>query len=128
MRRGAHAVFADLPGLEWVVLEGTGPLAELWEREADRRCLDVLQTTAGIWRPRLLFPRERRSGAQAKQTADDLARRVIEWSEAPRPTSLRHDAAEAILVGLWGVLEVGWLTVLPNPLRRALPVTAQRAP
>ena len=28
---------------------------------------------------------------------------------AAHPTSLRHDAAEAILIGLWGVLEVGWL-------------------
>jgi hypothetical protein len=47
-----------------------------------------------------------------------LARRVIAWSEARRPTSLRHDAAEAILTGLWGVLEVGWLDSLPEELGR----------
>ena len=58
------------------------------------------------------------SGTQAKQTADELARRVINWSEAPRPTSLRHDAAEAILVGLWGALEVGWLERAPTEVRR----------
>jgi LexA DNA binding domain len=28
---------------------------------------------------------------------------------AAHPTSLRHDAAEAMLIGLWSVLEVGWL-------------------
>ncbi|MBC8076709.1 MAG: hypothetical protein H7Y32_11595, partial [Chloroflexales bacterium] len=46
------------------------------------------------------------------------ARRVIAWAGAPRPTSLRHDAAEAILIGLWGALEVGWLPALPPELRR----------
>lgn len=33
-------------------------------------------------------------------------------------TSLRHDAAEAILVGLWGALDLGWLTAIPPGLRR----------
>jgi hypothetical protein len=47
-----------------------------------------------------------------------LARRVIDWSAAPRPTSLRHDAAEAILVGFWGALHVGLLAHVPPELRR----------
>ena len=46
-----------------------------------------------------------------------LARQVIEWSGARRPTSLRHDAAEAILVGLWAVLQEGWLDHSPIPVR-----------
>ena len=58
----------------------------------------------------LLRPRQR---AEAKRWADAGARRVIEWSGAPRPTSLRHDAAEAILVGLHAVLELGWLARSP---------------
>ncbi|MFP2934398.1 hypothetical protein ACLESO_56645, partial [Pyxidicoccus sp. 3LG] len=37
---------------------------------------------------------------------------------AAKPTSLRHDAAEAVLLGLWGVLEVGWLDRVPVELRR----------
>jgi hypothetical protein len=41
---------------------------------------------------------------------------VIEWSGAARPTSLRHDAAEAILIGLWGLLEAGWMGRLPDEL------------
>jgi len=106
-----------LAGLEWVAIEGAGPLADAWAAEADRRAVDVLQTTAEVWRPKLLLPREQRSGPKAKQTADGLARRVIEWSGAPRPTSLRHDAAEAILVGLWAVMEVGWLNGIPSAVR-----------
>jgi hypothetical protein len=64
----------------------------------------------------LLHPSERRDGQAAKRNADRLARAVIEWSGAARPTSLRHDAAEAVCIGLWGVLEVGWLAGLPAEL------------
>ncbi len=70
------------------------------------------------WRQELLYAREQRNGAQAKQRAAELARRIIEWSAAPRPTSLRHDAAEAIAIGFWGVLHVGWLEQIPEELRR----------
>ena len=42
---------------------------------------------------------------------------MIEWSGAPRPTSLRHDAAEAILIGLWAALEAGWLADVPETVR-----------
>ncbi|MBI4581226.1 MAG: hypothetical protein HY718_16105 [Planctomycetes bacterium] len=57
-----------------------------------------------------------RTGPQAKRHAGTLARRAIEWSGAARPTSLRHDAAEAILIGLYGVVQVGWLPRLPAEL------------
>lgn len=74
--------------------------------------------SAEDWRASLLYPREQRSGIDAKRTADVLARRVIEWSRAPRATSLRHDAAEAILIGFWGALSLGWLASVPLALRR----------
>jgi hypothetical protein len=54
----------------------------------------------------------------AKQNADQMARKVIAWSNAPSPTSLRHDAAEAILIGLWAVIEMGWLAQIPKEIRR----------
>jgi len=117
LKRGAHGIVSDIPELDALVLEGGGALAELWSREGDRRGLTVLTTTAEVWRQLLLPPRQRTSGALAKQHADTLARKVIDWSGAPRPTSLRHDAAEAILVGLWGVLELSWLPALPAELR-----------
>jgi hypothetical protein len=101
-----------------VVLEGGGPVADVWEREAARRALPVLRVSAQDWRARLLYAREQRSGGLAKDAADGLARRVIEWAGAPRPTSLRHDAAEAVLLGLWGVVEVGWLPQVPPEVRR----------
>jgi hypothetical protein len=113
MRQAAYAILHDLPDLQWVVLEGGGSLADLWRKAAEARTIGVIQTSAEVWRQQLLYPRQQRSGTDAKQHADQLARRIIDWSGAPRPTSLRHDAAEAILIGLWGVVQVGWLAEIP---------------
>jgi hypothetical protein len=113
LRRGLRGVLDAIPHLVWLVLEGGGPLAEIWKREAERRHIAVRQISAETWRQQLLYPRQQRRGTQAKDSADTLARRVIVWSQARRPTSLRADAAEAILIGLWGALEVGWLERLP---------------
>lgn len=118
LRRGVRGLLAESPGLLRLVLEGGGPLGEIWSREALRRELPVRWVSAEEWREGLLLPRERRSGARAKSSALDLAREVITWSGAARPTSLRHDAAEAILIGLWGVLDARWMTDLPRGLRR----------
>jgi hypothetical protein len=118
LRRGVRGVLAAIPELTWLVLEGGGTLAEVWVHEAERRRIRVRQISAEAWRQRLLYAREQRTGAHAKAHATDLARQVIAWSQARRPTSLRDDAAEAILVGLWGAMEVGWLACLPDELRR----------
>jgi hypothetical protein len=118
LRRGVRRLLAETPGLLRLVLEGGGPLGEIWSREAQRRDLPVRRVSAEEWRERLLLPRERRSGARAKDSAGEMARKVIDWSGAAQPTSLRHDAAEAILIGLWGLLDAGWLVELPRELRR----------
>ncbi|NMC73527.1 MAG: hypothetical protein GYA56_04090 [Geobacteraceae bacterium] len=114
LRRAINGILGDIPDLEVLVIEGGGALAVPWEREAERRGIAVLRTSAEEWRLRLLLPRQQRSGAQAKHSAGSAARRVIRWSGAPSPTSLRHDAAEAILAGLWGVMRMGWLAEPPR--------------
>jgi hypothetical protein len=118
LRRGVHNVLGGTPHLAWLVLEGGGTLADIWVHEAGRRGISVRQISAEVWRQQFLYPREQRSGAHAKDHAGDIARRVIAWSNARRPTALRDDTAEAILIGLWGILEVGWLESLPDELRR----------
>jgi hypothetical protein len=117
LRRAVHGLLGTLPDLSWIVVEGGGHLADIWEKEARRRGVASFRIGAEVWRERLLLQRDRRTGAQAKHTADGLARRIIDWSHAPRPTSLRHDAAEAVVIGLWAMLEVGWLEALPAELR-----------
>jgi hypothetical protein len=118
LKRGVYGVVSTIPRLDRVVVEGGGGgFAEPWLKEAARRGWVARTVDAGAWRERLLRPRDRRTGVAAKEQAEILARRVIAWSGAARPTSLRHDAAEAILIGLWAVLEWGWLAELPEELR-----------
>ena len=96
-----------------IYLEGGGPLAELWLHEADKLVISVKQVSAELWRERLFYARQRASGAQAKKEAATLARRVAVDLGGKKPTQLRHDTAEAILVGLYGLLDLGWLEKWP---------------
>lgn len=118
LRRGVHNILNDIPNLAWLILEGGGSLADVWQRAAQRRGLPVRLISAEAWRCQFLYPRQQRNGAQAKEQAITVARAIITWSGARRPTSLQDDAAEAILIGLWGVLDVGWLPHIPDPVRR----------
>lgn len=108
-----------IPDLVTIVIEGGGNLATVWEKEAERRKLSCLRIDAGKWRQMFLYSREQRTGVESKKHAGEIARRIIEWSKAPRPTSLRHDAAEAIMIGLWGVIKLGWLERLPDQMMHA---------
>ncbi|WP_236021476.1 hypothetical protein [Geomesophilobacter sediminis] len=118
LRRGAHGIIRGIPELSAMVIEGGGNLALVWEKEAEQHGIAVRRVGAEVWREVFLLPREQRSGADAKKHAGELARRIIDWSAAPRPTSLRHDAAEAIVIGLWGVLHFGWLDAIPREIQR----------
>ncbi len=96
-----------------LVIEGGGSLADVWLREGEKQGLTITQVQAEAWRKDLLLPRQQRTGKRAKQVADELAREIIENSGAAKPKSLRHDAAEAILVGFWKLTLATKLTV-PN--------------
>jgi hypothetical protein len=114
LKRAVYGIVNENPDLVMLVIEGGGNIAEIWEHEAQKRGITVRRITAEDWRKPLLFSREQRTGAMAKERAAWLADAVIAWSGLKRPTVPRHDAAEAILIGLWGVLEAGWLEGLPQ--------------
>jgi hypothetical protein len=101
LRKAVPRILEAFPHLARIVVEGGGDLFVPWQKEAARRGIPVTQVMGEEWRQALLLPHQRRSGAEAKAAADRLARDVIERCGAKRPTSLRHDAAEAILVGTW---------------------------
>jgi hypothetical protein len=103
LRKAIPQILDEHPRLERVVIEGGGDLFVPWKKEADRRGIVVAQVMGEEWRRQILLPRDRTSGKDAKAAADGAAREVIERSGAKRPTSLRHDAAEAILVGTWAI-------------------------
>jgi hypothetical protein len=118
LKHDAPRILDAINDLTAVVVEGGGNLAHIWQKETERRGLTLVRIGAETWRNQLLFSREQKSGPEAKRHAGELARNVISWSGARKPTSLRHDAAEAILIGLWGAVHIGWLPELPKELRR----------
>lgn len=113
LKRG---VLEIVRGHRLVVAEGDRNLGRIWERAAFRVGASFRLTSAEEWRPTLLLPRERRTGRLAKTHADPLARRIIAWSGLTRPTALRHDAAEAIAMGMWAALESALVDELPDEL------------
>ena len=101
LRKAIPQILDEHPRLECLVVEGGGDLFVPWEKEANRRGIALHQVMGEEWRRRILLPRDRTNGKDAKAAADVAAREVIERAGAKRPTSLRHDAAEAILIGSW---------------------------
>lgn len=113
LKQAAWRLISQTGGLTHLVVEGGGGLAEAWLKEGDKRGLTVIQVHADRWRKDLLLPRQQRSGRQAKQVAGEMAREIIDAAGAARPTSLRHDAAEAILLGWWAI------KMMTNPLNES---------
>jgi len=104
LKKAAWRLLNEIEGLSQLVVEGSGRFAEVWVKAAGKRGLPVIQVQAETWRRSLLLARQQQSGKQAKRVADELAREIIEKSAAATgPTSLRHDTAEAILVGWWAI-------------------------
>ena len=115
LRRGIASILRESPPLGWIWIEGGGEIAEAWAKHAGLHKIALHQIQASDWRVGLMLPRQQRNASVAKREAGGLARKVIEWSGAPRPKGpLRHDAAEAILIGLHGARSVGLLGALPR--------------
>lgn len=115
LRRGISSILRDFPPLDWIWLEGGGEIAEVWQKHAERKGITYQQVQAEDWRPSMMLPRQQRNGELAKREADGIARKIIEWSGASRPKSdLKHDVAEAILLGMYGSIKVGLLERRPE--------------
>ena len=116
LRAAAGAILDEIPHVQSVILEGGGELAEVWQRAAAHRGIHLRVVQAHEWRSRFFYPREHRNGPEAKEHAVKMAAQVLAWSETRGVSagSLGHDAAEAIMVGLFGVHEAGWLAELPR--------------
>lgn len=109
LKQGAYGIVArEVPLLTHLVAEGDRNLGDIWLRLAAKRGAATRLVGAEVWRQALMAERHQRTGADAKQHADAMAREVIAQSGAPGVKSLRHDAAEAILIGFWAVGELGW--------------------
>lgn len=101
LKRATGTLLHECPSLRAVVVEGDGRLAVIWRKAARAAGVEYHWISAETWREELLIGRERRTGEQAKATAVERARVEIRRAGLSPPRQLGHDAAEAILVGLW---------------------------
>jgi hypothetical protein len=114
LKQDVSNILGDLPGPGYLILEGGGDMAAIWEKEAARKNIGFIQIYAEEWRKDFFDKKEMRNARQAKSTAIDMAQKAIKWSGGKKPTSLTHDVAEAILIGVWGLYHLGWIAKLPE--------------
>ncbi len=101
LKKAVPGILDQLEERSILVMEGGGEMGEIWEREAKKREIIVIQIHADEWRREVFFKREHRSGISAKNNALQLAMQILKKSGIPTPKSLTDDAAEAFLVGHW---------------------------
>ncbi len=108
LKKAAARVLYELPLLEYLVVEGGGPTAAVWEHAAARRGLPCMFIQAQDWRVDFFIPRQMVSGNKAKAAACALVASILRREGWSSPTTPGHDAAEAALVGLWAAVRLGW--------------------
>ncbi len=108
LKQAVYGLIKDAGPPAHLIVEGDRNLGAIWRKAGDKLGAQFHEVSPKTWRQAVLEPHQRRDAATAKEAADTLARRVIEITGAERPTSLRHDAAEAILIGWWGLHHLGW--------------------
>lgn len=110
----AYKALSRLPQGSHVVVEGGGPLLKLWRRPAERHALIFRSYHAERWRHETLSVKVMSGqvkGSEAKKEAIIKAKRVIDLCGRRKPTPLRDDAAEAILLGWWSLYQMEWCPI-----------------
>jgi hypothetical protein len=111
LKKAAARVLFELPLLQYLIIEGGGQTAGIWEHAATKRSLPCMIIQAEDWRVDFLLPRQRLSGQKAKAAACALVGTILRREGGSSPTTPGHDAAEAALIGLWAAVQLGWRTM-----------------
>lgn len=106
----AWAALSKLPVGSEIYIEGGGVLLDTWCKEAHRRELICHVLHAERWRADCLWPRDLQSGSSAKRKAQQLSKAIITAQSGHAPTALRHDTAEATLMGWWALYQSEWIS------------------
>ena len=113
LKKMVATLLRQLPRPDYIYLEGGGLLVDIWEKEAEKLSMTTRQLHAEQWRDNYFTVGSTPTAVRAKKEADIAARQVINILGGKKPTSLRHDTAEAVLIGLFGLLELGWIIDWP---------------
>jgi len=95
--------------VNYLIIEGGGPLRKIWDAHLEKRNIEVFHIMAEDWRKDILLEREQRKGKKAKEKAIAYAEKVIDKLSEKKSGTVNDDAAEAILIGLWGCIQQGWI-------------------
>jgi len=100
LRRGAAGMLRAAGTIAHLVMEGDAQIAHLWAQVATSYGATWEIVSPDRWRRELLGLSDLDSRSW-KARADHAAREVIAHSRLRVPNQIRHDAAEAILIGAW---------------------------
>jgi len=95
--------------IDYLIIEGGGPLRKIWDAQLEKRNIEIMHIMAEDWRHDLLFEREQRKGKIAKEKALFYAEKVIQNLAEKKIAALNVNAAEAIMIGVWGLKKLGWI-------------------
>ena len=109
LRQALPGIWREFPNVTHVVLEGGGPLAEIWLKSATRMGLTTTQISAEQWRAEVFTPTQRRKGQSAKAAARARAAEIARRDGCLPCQEFPTDAAEAIVFGKWHAQKLGWM-------------------
>lgn len=109
LKKAIYPLLKSIDCLVYLFVEGGGPITESWMNASAKLGITAYKTDAGVWRKDLLYESEFPNGQKAKENAIKLAEAEIKKSGAPSYNKPGHDAAEAILMGIWACKKVNWI-------------------
>lgn len=105
---------AGLPGV--LLLEGGGGIAHLWQQSASRNGWSIRMIQAEEWRRGLIKQSEWLYTSYLKQLSVSYALKAAAWGGHRVAGAMNHNTAEAILAGLWLLVQEGYCRETPWPL------------
>ncbi len=88
--------------LLFIIMEGSYNVGKIWIKKGIKINVPVYFVSPDRWR-KDIFGTGNLSTDEAKKLAVRYAREIIIDSGLSPPKLIHHDAAEAILIGLWGI-------------------------
>lgn len=117
MKRFAASLIGQTPKLDWILSEGDYNLSAIWERSAIKNGVRIQRVSGHVWCQQLLDMPHDDSVQQIDPRAFEFVQKIMHYSKMSRDKKLDKHTIEAALIGLWGVLHMGWINELPEIMR-----------
>ncbi|MFW5974945.1 MAG: hypothetical protein ACOCQ6_01935 [Bacteroidota bacterium] len=110
LKKAIHHILKEPENLKFLYIEGGGKLDKYWVKQAAKLGVTTKQIHAETWRNKL-FPKSQADyhSKPVKNYAEKQAKEILKAHAFPIPENLNKDVSEAILIGLYGCIEQGWI-------------------